>query len=379
MGGAGARRWEKSAIDGNNRPWLHGRSLTGPHVRGLLGSTAAIALAAGISFGITFPWLLRNHPLPAYILLSVFAASLGISLWAGWLTGTTDPGIIPRSATAPPDIQRNPARPRERRLLLRGRTIVVKYCETCRIWRPPHTSHCSTCNNCVERFDHHCPYCSGCIGRRNYRSFLAFVFSTFVLATVGIGAAVTHLILKTRDFKATRQISSGEAFLKTMSDGPTAANLVVILIALFGVLFTGGLLGFHLYLMWNNMTTAESFKKANRNSASEEDDLRGPAAIWYLLTVRRPPSRITSDYNGEPYPDAREIAHLIEEQDENDALVRPRVHNNPSAAATNPPPPPPGGPRPPLTGQRVPSASSRVADLSSGFVAKGAGDKANNV
>jgi palmitoyltransferase ZDHHC9/14/18 len=352
--GGGGRVFDKSLLDGNNRSWLGGRSLTGPHIRGLLFSSITIAVAAGIAFGISFPWLLHKHPALAYPLLVVFTVALAISLAAGWLTGTTDPGIIPRSAAAPPDIQRNPGRPRERRLVLRGRQIVTKYCETCRIWRPPHASHCSTCNNCVDRFDHHCPYCSGCIGRRNYRSFLTFVVSTAVLSAVAVAAAVAHIILKTRDFQRARSLSAVDALGKTLSDGPTAANVIVIVIAALALAFTGGLTGFHLYLMWNNMTTAESFKKANRNSISDSDDLRGLRAIWHLISVKRPDSRITAGYDGPPYPDAREVAALIEAQDEDDALALP---------------PPAGVDRLPLTGARVPSAASRLAKLSAGFAA----------
>lgn len=290
--GGGHRTYDTQLIGGKNRSWLGGRSLTGPFLGGIVGTTCAIFVAAGIAFGISFPWLLQNHLGLASSLLSVFTVSLFLSVLSGWLTGTTDPGIIPRAAAPPPDIIRSPGRSRERRLTLRGRQIIVKYCETCRIWRPPHASHCATCDNCVERFDHHCPYCSGCIGRRNYRSFLAFVASTAVLSVVAIGAASAHLVLKTRNFQNEGTPDTWNALGKTLADGPTAANLVVIAVAFLGLLFTGCLSVFHLYLMWHNMTTAESLKKSERNSTCDEDELRGFRAIWFLIKSRRPQSRV---------------------------------------------------------------------------------------
>merc|ERR1711871_76701 len=73
-----------------------------------------------------------------------------------------------------------------------GKSVPLKLCRTCKIYRPPKASHCRECNNCVHGFDHHCPFVRNCVGGRNYGLFSAFLWSLCgAILSVGITTAVT--------------------------------------------------------------------------------------------------------------------------------------------------------------------------------------------
>ncbi|NXS51247.1 ZDH18 Palmitoyltransferase, partial [Brachypteracias leptosomus] len=258
------RKWE--VFPGRNRFYCGGRLMLARHSGVFALTLGLILVTSGLFFAFDCPFL-ANH---LTLAIPIIAAILFFFVISCLLqTSFRDPGILPRATPSEAaDLEkridsmgtstyRPPARTME--VVINKYVVKLKYCYTCKMFRPPRTSHCSVCDNCVERFDHHCPWVGNCVGKRNYRYFYAFILSLSFLTAFIFACVVTHLTL--REYHG----SEGGCFLDFFS--VTVLELVICFFSVWSIL---GLSGFHTYLVASNLTTNEDIKGSWSNKRGSE-------------------------------------------------------------------------------------------------------------
>jgi len=237
----------------NNKFECYGRLIHGPD-RLYFYIASCLLIGTGLSFLIFLaPELYIGDVLPPgwnIAFIPVFGIIWLHSITTHLIVAYSDPGIIPRQ---PPleDLYHSPSQTKN--VMVRGQLFTVRWCPTCNLYRPPRAVHCGICDNCVFRFDHHCPYVGNCVGQRNYRSFLFFIFGTFLCSVFGFLHSVLFIVVQISRF------GINQAFVNS-----PLALIFAFLIAFIGLLATllvGILVGFTGYLVMKSRTTNENIKQ----------------------------------------------------------------------------------------------------------------------
>ncbi|KAM9310199.1 palmitoyltransferase ZDHHC18a isoform 1-T1 [Pholidichthys leucotaenia] len=259
------RKWE--VFPGKNRFFCDGRLIIARQSGVLPLTLGLIVVTCGLFFAFDCPFLVEH--------LTVFIPAIGGVLFVFVVTSLlrtsfTDPGILPRATpdeaadierqidTSGSSTYRPP--PRTKEILINQQVVKLKYCFTCKMFRPPRTSHCSLCDNCVERFDHHCPWVGNCVGKRNYRYFYSFIISLSFLTSFIFGCVITHITLRSQ---------AGQSIVHAIQESP--ASVVELVICFFSIWSILGLSGFHTYLVASNLTTNEDIKGSWSSKRGAED------------------------------------------------------------------------------------------------------------
>mmetsp|Transcript_17328 Transcript_17328/g.29618 ORF Transcript_17328/g.29618 Transcript_17328/m.29618 type:complete len:463 (-) Transcript_17328:349-1737(-) len=268
---------------GNETFFFWGHMVAGPNWRASVGTALLLLAPTGIFLGFVAPYVAREVHAVILVFSCLLPAMAGVFLF---LTACRDPGIITRQEPDEEYLAGRTSRTKE--VLVNTHRVLIRYNDTCHFYQPPRAHHCSVNDNCIERFDHHCPWVGTTIGKRNYRTFLLFIFTATILCLYVCGVCLAQLFLKHKELADAATDGSNQWGATVRQVIPA---LVIMGYTFIFFWFVGGLSGFHCYLVGSNQTTYENFRYNHDNRPNPYDMgiLRNCAQVFCTPT---PPSQV---------------------------------------------------------------------------------------
>mmetsp|Transcript_7813 Transcript_7813/g.10902 ORF Transcript_7813/g.10902 Transcript_7813/m.10902 type:complete len:393 (+) Transcript_7813:244-1422(+) len=111
----------------------------------------------------------------------------------------TNPGAVPRIAEPLPGDAQRLKEALAQNSTQRKRT--KGWCHRCVAYKPPRAHHDSVTGRCIVKLDHFCPWTNNAIGVRNHKSFLLFIFYTFLMCSYALALLfrLAYLSMQTPD------------------------------------------------------------------------------------------------------------------------------------------------------------------------------------